>query len=56
MDVGKDESSPVTDDYSRGGGNAFTGTIKWVQVDLEDDDVSHLHDPELVYRRIMSRQ
>ncbi len=56
MDVGKDESSPVTDDYSRGGGNAFNGTINWVQIDLEDDDVSHLHDPELVYHRIMYRE
>lgn len=56
MDVGKDTASPVTDDYPSGAGNAFTGKIDWVRIDLEDDDVSHLEDPEQIYHRIMARQ
>ncbi len=56
MDIGKDSGSPVTDEYVSGAENAFTGRIKWVQIDLEDDDVSHLEDPEQTYHRIMSRQ
>jgi len=56
MDVGKDTASPVTDEYGSGDANAFTGTIDWVQIDLEDDDVSHLEDPEQTYHRIMARQ
>jgi arylsulfatase len=56
MDIGKDSASPVTDDYPSGEANAFTGTINWVQVDLEDDDVSHLEDPEQTYHRILARQ
>ncbi len=56
LDVGKDEASPVTSDYPAGSENSFTGEIKWVQIDLEDDDVSHLEDPEQTYQRIMARQ
>ena len=56
MDIGKDTASPVTDDYPSGAANAFTGEIAWVRVDLEDDDVSHMEDPEQLYHRIMARQ
>jgi arylsulfatase len=56
MDVGKDTASPVTDDYPSGDANAFTGEIEWVRIDLEDDDVSHMEDPEQIYHRIMARQ
>ena len=56
MDIGKDTASPVTDDYASGPANAFTGTIHWVQIDLEDDDVSHMEDPEQTYHRILARQ
>ena len=56
MDIGKDTASPVTDDYPSGNANAFTGKIEWVRVDLEDDDVSHMEDPEQIYHRIMARQ
>ena len=56
LDIGKDDASPVTSDYPAGRGNAFTGEIKWVQIDLEDDEVSHLEDPEQTYHRIMARQ
>ena len=30
--------------------------IEWVQIDIGEDDVSHLEDPEQAYRRILSRQ
>jgi arylsulfatase len=56
MDIGKETASPVTDDYPSGGANAFTGEIAWVRIDLEDDDVSHMEDPEQLYHRIMARQ
>ncbi|MGI9666202.1 MAG: sulfatase-like hydrolase/transferase [Acidimicrobiia bacterium] len=56
MDIGKDTASPVTSDYASGDANAFTGKIDWVQIDLEDDDVSHLEDPEQTYHRILARQ
>lgn len=56
MDIGVDSASPVTDDYGSGQENAFTGRIQWVQIDLEDDDVSHLEDPEQTYHRIIARQ
>ncbi len=56
MDIGQDTASPVTDDYPSGPANRFRGSLAWVQVDLEDDDVSHLEDPELTYRRILARQ
>jgi arylsulfatase len=56
MDIGVDSASPVTDDYGPGEENAFTGRIQWVQIDLEDDDVSHLEDPEQTYHRVMARQ
>jgi arylsulfatase len=56
LDIGQDSASPVTDDYPGGEANAFTGTIKWVQIDIGEGDVSHLEDPEQTYRRILSRQ
>jgi len=56
MDIRQDAASPVTDDYTGGAASAFTGTIGWVHIDLEDDDVSHLEDPEQTYQRIMARQ
>jgi arylsulfatase len=56
MDIGRDTASPVTDDYPSGDANAFTGKIEWVRIDLEDDDVSHMEDPEQIYHRIMARQ
>ena len=56
MDIGRDTASPVTDDYPSGPANEFSGTLAWVQIDLGDDDVSHLEDPESTYRRILARQ
>ncbi|MGI9623691.1 MAG: arylsulfatase [Acidimicrobiales bacterium] len=56
MDIGCDTASPVTDDYGSGPTNVFNGKLEWVQIDLEDDDVSHLEDPEATYHRILARQ
>ena len=56
MDIGQDSASPVTADYPSGLANHFTAKLAWVQVDLEDDDVSHLEAPEATYHRILARQ
>ncbi len=56
MDIGSDSASPVTPDYPAGDANKFTGTLEWVQIELEDDDVSHLEAPEATYHRILARQ
>jgi arylsulfatase len=45
LDVGTDAGTPVTDDYPARG-NEFNGTIKWVQIDLEPDDHSHMIDTD----------
>ena len=45
LDVGMDAGTPVTDDYPARG-NEFNGKIKWVQIDLEPDDHSHMIDIE----------
>src|SRR5205823_2227758 len=34
-DVGRDTSSPVSDDYT-GPTSVFTGTVHWVQIDLDE--------------------
>ena len=47
---------PVTDDYPEGEKNKFKGTVHWVRIDLEEDDVSHLEPEEQKYRRIIARQ
>jgi len=54
-DVGADTGAPVTDDYPARD-NGFTGTVKWVQLDLGDDDHSHLIPPEHHLRVAMTRQ
>jgi arylsulfatase A-like enzyme len=56
-DVGSDSATPVSDDHgSRGSG--FTGTIRWVQLDIDDAaaDVDHLIGPEERLRIAMARQ
>jgi arylsulfatase len=42
-DVGNEFGSPVTTDYSR---RAFTGDVRWVEIDLGADDHNHLIKPE----------
>ncbi|MGH2583555.1 MAG: arylsulfatase [Dehalococcoidia bacterium] len=54
-DVGQDTDSPVTDDYPARD-NAFTGEIKWIRIDLGEDDHSHLLPPEAHLQFLMTRQ
>jgi arylsulfatase len=56
LDVGGDLALPVTDDYPEGESNKFSGKIKWVRIDLEEDNVSHLEPVELKYHRALARQ
>ncbi|MBV9354932.1 MAG: arylsulfatase, partial [Chloroflexi bacterium] len=54
-DVGRDTGAPVTDDYPAVD-NAFTGHLKWVQIDLGQDSQDHLVDPEHLAHVAMTRQ
>ena len=56
-DIGSDSGTPVTDDLSSKE-VAFTGRVKWVQIDLGEDasDADHLISPEERYRIAMARQ
>jgi arylsulfatase len=56
-DVGSDTGTPVTDDLGPRE-TAFTGRVRWVQIDLGDDatDADHLIAPEERYRIAMARQ
>ena len=56
-DVGRDTASPVSDDYE-GESSVFTGTVNWVQIDLDEDaeDADHLISPEERLRVAMARQ
>ena len=51
----KEGGSPVSPDYSPRG-NEFSGTVNWVQIDLEKDDHDHLISPEERSRVAMARQ
>ena len=53
-DIGEDAGMPVTPDYK--GADRFNGHDRLVQIDVGDDDHSHLIDPEDVVRVAMSRQ
>ncbi|RDI28136.1 arylsulfatase [Rhodococcus sp. AG1013] len=55
VDVGADLASPVSPDYGATG-NAFTGTIDRVRIDLGDDDHAHLADPEHLMNIAMMQQ
>jgi arylsulfatase A-like enzyme len=54
-DVGSDSATPVSDDYGPKT-SAFTGRVRWVQIDLEADDHDHLISPEERLRIAMTRQ
>ena len=54
-DVGSDTGSPASPDYGPSG-NAFTGAIEWVQIDLGDDDHNHLITAEDRFKIAMARQ
>jgi arylsulfatase A-like enzyme len=55
-DLGRDSATPVSDDH--GYENAFTGRIRWVQIDIDEaaEDVDHLISPEELLRVAMARQ
>jgi arylsulfatase len=54
-DVGSDTGSPASPDYGASG-NAFTGAIEWVQIDLGDDDHNHLITAEDRFKIAMAKQ
>ena len=56
-DVGSDSATPVSDDNGPKD-SAFTGRVRWVQIDLDEDaeDVDHLISSEERLRIAMARQ
>jgi arylsulfatase A-like enzyme len=56
-DVGSDTASAVSDDYTSDE-SRFTGTINWVQIDIEEaaEDLDHLITPDERLRIAMARQ
>jgi arylsulfatase A-like enzyme len=56
-DVGSDSATPVSDDYGPKD-SAFTGRVRWVEIDLGEDaeDLDHLITPEERLRIAMARQ
>jgi arylsulfatase len=56
-DVGSDTASPVSDDYTPEG-SRFTGTIEWVQIDIDQaaEDLDHLISEEERFKIAMARQ
>ncbi len=56
-DVGRDAGTGVSDEYPPGD-NAFTGTMHWVQIDVDEDaeDFDHLITPEERWSVAIARQ
>jgi hypothetical protein len=56
-DVGSDTATPVSDDYGPKT-SRFSGRVRWVQIDLDEDaqDADHLISPEERLRIAMARQ
>jgi arylsulfatase len=56
-DVGSDSATPVSDDYGTRD-SAFTGRVRWVQIDVDEaaEDLDHLITPEERLRIAMARQ
>jgi hypothetical protein len=56
-DVGSDTASPVSDDYTSEG-SRFTGTVNWMQLDIDEaaEDLDHLITPEERLKIAMARQ
>jgi arylsulfatase len=56
-DVGSDTASSVSDDYTPEN-SRFTGSIKWVQIDIAEaaEDLDHLITPEERLKIAMTRQ
>jgi arylsulfatase len=54
-DVGRDTGSPASPDYGPTG-NQFSGEIHWVELEVGDDDHSHLITSEQLFARAMARE
>jgi arylsulfatase A-like enzyme len=54
-EVGCDLGTPVSDDYPARG-NEFTGRIRWVQIDVDQDSDTHFVHPEDRLRVVMAKQ
>ena len=56
-DVGSDTATPVSDDYGPKD-SEFTGTVRWVQLDIDEaaEDLDHLISPDERLRIAMARQ
>jgi arylsulfatase A-like enzyme len=56
LDLARDSATPVSDDH--GYENAFTGRVRWVQIDVDEaaEDLDHLISPEELLRVAMARQ
>jgi arylsulfatase A-like enzyme len=56
-DIGTDGATPVSDDYGATG-NAFTGKVEWVQIDIDDasENSDHLITAEQRWQIAMARQ
>jgi arylsulfatase len=56
-DVGSDTATPVSDDYDAHG-SAFSGRVRWVQIDIDSaaEDLDHLITAEERMRVAMARQ
>ncbi len=54
-DVGAGTGTPVSIDFPQRG-NEFSGKVKWVQLDIGQEDESHLVTVEDLYRIAMARQ
>jgi arylsulfatase len=53
-DIGSDTASPVADDYPAD--SRFTGTVRWVQLDIGGEDHDHLISPDERLQVAMARQ
>jgi arylsulfatase len=56
-DVGGDSATPVSDDYGPKD-SAFSGRVRWVQIDVDEaaEDVDHLISPEERLHLVMAKQ
>jgi arylsulfatase A-like enzyme len=56
-DLGDDTATPVSDDYAEGD-RRFTGTVEWVQIDVDEaaPNADHLITPEERFRVALARQ
>jgi hypothetical protein len=56
-ELGSDSATPVSDDYGPKD-SAFSGRVRWVQIDIDEaaEDLDHLITPEERLRVAMARQ